>query len=426
MRKTLFVFMSLIFLQATVFADVEKIKPISRKAIELYARLSVYALYCDSRNAKGLNTMVSKFGQQFRNDAYFNSRAGQNLFEDLRNQEAVRLGGYPDRTAICAAEEDFFYRSINAPLPFLSAARINAKGLNFSYTAAGNPKAKKLMLFLHGAPENHMAWVDYLSYFGSEDLYAVAFSMRGYYPSDIPKNIEDYTLAKMAEDTVAVAKELGFEKFILVGHDWGASTAWQTAITFPKAVEKLVIFSNLHPIHYAMAYHQVPEQKKLVDSYIPPILENKAPWTKEATLANDVEHFKKVTYTDLSSPFITSQMRASFESMWKYNNGESIEAIYNAYRALIVAKAWPLNPALKFLSTCKNPFMSSYIVKTPVLLFYGAKDPYTASESQDRFKNSGCHPNTEYVLYEDADHWLHHEKQTDAISRIHKFISDRH
>ncbi|MGE0631751.1 MAG: hypothetical protein AB7O96_05060 [Pseudobdellovibrionaceae bacterium] len=28
------------------------------------------------------------------------------------------------------------------------------------------------------------------------------------------------------------------------------------------------------------------------------------------------------------------------------------------------------------------------------------------------------------VIYEDADHWLHHEKQADALPKIQKFIAD--
>lgn len=46
--------------------------------------------------------------------------------------------------------------------------------------------------------------------------------MRGYGESDKPRRISDYQIDKLVEDVKELVLFLGREKFILVGHDWGA------------------------------------------------------------------------------------------------------------------------------------------------------------------------------------------------------------
>lgn len=299
----------------------------------------------------------------------------------------------------------------------LAKGTLKVNKQNLVYLAKGNPKAAKLMLFIHGAPERAEAWTDYLHHFGSDEIFAVAYTMRGYYPSSVPTDVKDYTLDALASDALGVAQALGFSSFILIGHDWGAATAWQTVIKYPSAVEKLIVFSNLHPVEYGMAYYQLKSHRDAVDAYIPKIRARISPWNREATLANNVENFRRITFTAASDPHISSEMKAAFMETWTYNNGESIEAIYKAYDAL----DWPLNPALKDVTSSES-LPPNFIVKQPVLLFYGANDEFTAAEAQEKYKNSGFHPNTRYVQYPDGDHWVHHQYTQDAIAKITEFI----
>ena len=53
---------------------------------------------------------------------------------------------------------------------------------------------------------------------------------RGYGESDKPKNQKDYSVDKMADDVSNLAKHLGRDKFILVGHDWGGAIGYEESI----------------------------------------------------------------------------------------------------------------------------------------------------------------------------------------------------
>ena len=50
---------------------------------------------------------------------------------------------------------------------------------------------------------------------------------RGYGESDKPKSQSFYSVDKLADDVANLAKHLGRDKFILVGHDWGGAIGYE-------------------------------------------------------------------------------------------------------------------------------------------------------------------------------------------------------
>jgi len=57
--------------------------------------------------------------------------------------------------------------------------------------------------------------------------------MRGYGNSDAPQAIDQYTILHLVGDMVGILDALGAATAVIVGHDWGASVAWQAALTRP-------------------------------------------------------------------------------------------------------------------------------------------------------------------------------------------------
>ena len=53
---------------------------------------------------------------------------------------------------------------------------------------------------------------------------------RGYGESDKPKNQRDYSVDKLADDVANLAKHLGRDNFILVGHDWGGAIGYEESV----------------------------------------------------------------------------------------------------------------------------------------------------------------------------------------------------
>lgn len=90
-----------------------------------------------------------------------------------------------------------------------------------------------LVLLAHGWPESWYSWRHQLKALAEAGYRAVAPDMRGYGLTTAPEKVEDYSMLHHAGDMVALAKHFGAEKAAIIGHDWGAPAAWNTALLRP-------------------------------------------------------------------------------------------------------------------------------------------------------------------------------------------------
>ena len=93
-----------------------------------------------------------------------------------------------------------------------------------------------LVLLLHGFPESWYSWRFQLLALRDKPYVVVAPDMRGYGKTSQPTSVEAYTLPVLAKDVVEISRRLGYEKFIVVGHDWGAMLAWSVALLYPDRI----------------------------------------------------------------------------------------------------------------------------------------------------------------------------------------------
>lgn len=99
------------------------------------------------------------------------------------------------------------------------------------------------LLLLHGHPQTHLIW-HRLAESLARHFTVVATDLRGYGDASKPPGEPDhanYSKRAMAADQVAVMHELGFERFLLCGHDRGGRVAHRLAMDHPEAVEKLML-----------------------------------------------------------------------------------------------------------------------------------------------------------------------------------------
>ncbi len=132
---------------------------------------------------------------------------------------------------------------------------LDTNGIQLHYVAKGEGS---LMLFLHGFPEFWYSWRHQIGAFGS-DYKAVALDLRGYNDSDKPKEKSAYTLAELLKDIEGTIRALGYERCILVGHDWGGAIAWSFAYAYPDMLERLIVLNIPHPAKFAQGL-RTPQQ----------------------------------------------------------------------------------------------------------------------------------------------------------------------
>ncbi|MBI1238555.1 MAG: alpha/beta fold hydrolase [Alphaproteobacteria bacterium] len=111
--------------------------------------------------------------------------------------------------------------------------RVATNGITLNIAEAGEGP---LILLLHGFPESWYSWRHQFAPLAAAGYRVVAPDMRGYGKSDKPQAIEAYNQVEVANDIIGLVPALGYDKAVVVGHDWGAPTAWACALHHPGTV----------------------------------------------------------------------------------------------------------------------------------------------------------------------------------------------
>jgi haloacetate dehalogenase len=143
------------------------------------------------------------------------------------------------------------------------------------------------IVLLHGFPQTHLMWRHVAGDLAADHT-VICPDLRGYGASDKPIEADSSTYSKrtMGADIVALAKELGHDRFALAGHDRGALVAFRTALDHPESVTHLAsldvvptldMWNVLHGASAAIGFHLY--------------LMAQAPGLPEAMIANSADAF---------------------------------------------------------------------------------------------------------------------------------------
>jgi pimeloyl-ACP methyl ester carboxylesterase len=102
----------------------------------------------------------------------------------------------------------------------------------------GGPDDGAPVLLIHGWPDAPRGWQDVARLLHQDGWRTIAPYLRGCGPTaflspDVPRVGHGVALA---QDVVDLADRLGFDRFAVVGHDWGARAAYIVAALYPQRV----------------------------------------------------------------------------------------------------------------------------------------------------------------------------------------------
>ena len=126
--------------------------------------------------------------------------------------------------------------------------RVDVDGVGIEYEVTGDGPP---VVLLHGFPDSGRLWRHQVPALVQAGFKVIVPDMRGYGRSDKPMEVEAYRMHLLVGDVLAVLDAVGVdgsgERAHVVGHDWGASVAWATALAAAEHVERLVALSVGHP-----------------------------------------------------------------------------------------------------------------------------------------------------------------------------------
>lgn len=120
---------------------------------------------------------------------------------------------------------------------------LHANGLRFVVLVEGEGP---LVLLLHGFPDTPHTWDRVQPAVAALGFRVAAPFTRGYAPTEIPKE-EAFDADTLARDALGLIDALGGGPAIVVGHDWGASTALSMVGLEPAKVRFLATMAIPHP-----------------------------------------------------------------------------------------------------------------------------------------------------------------------------------
>ena len=284
-------------------------------------------------------------------------------------------------------------------------SKIELSGLRLHITQAGLPDGQVVIL-LHGFPEFWRGWLKQIEPLAQAGYRVIIPDQRGYNLSDKPAEISEYAIEKLVSDIVGLMDELGQEKVFLVGHDWGAMVAWETALRYPEKLAKLVILNVPHPS--VMKHTLLTKPDQLLKSWY--IFFFQIPGLPEWLLSrgNFAALGRMLHASSNPQTFSQEDMRA-YLNAWRQPNAMS--GMLNWYRAIF-------RQTLRSLG--KSSQSQPRRVHVPTLMLWGVNDVALSVEMalpSIELCNEG-----ELILFEKATHWVQHDEAEKVTEQILRFF----
>ncbi len=125
----------------------------------------------------------------------------------------------------------------------LSAERlVDTNGVQLRVIEAGERGAPVVVL-AHGFPELGYSWRHQIPVLAEAGYHVLAPDQRGYGGSSRPDAIEAYNIHELTADLVGLLDDVGAERAVWVGHDWGAIVVWNAPLLHPDRVAAVAALS---------------------------------------------------------------------------------------------------------------------------------------------------------------------------------------
>ena len=263
------------------------------------------------------------------------------------------------------------------------------------------------MVLLHGFPDCAQNYENQINYFSELGYEVFCPFMPGYHPDD--KELASYDPASIALEIINFIESLNVGPVTLIGHDWGASTAYGVASMEPSMVGKLITLS-------------VPHGSKLVEAILTDGDQQRRSWYM---------FYFQLELADMAVPVNDYEFIDRLWREWSPNWPE-----YNKYSKntiKVLSEVGVLNKALAYYRSTLQPTspipelnaeqleQKEQKISCPTLYLHGINDGCIGSDLVDGMEE-GFEDLTVRIL-DDCGHFLHLEKPDEVNRIISEFLS---
>jgi pimeloyl-ACP methyl ester carboxylesterase len=200
-------------------------------------------------------------------------------------------------------------------------------------------------------------------------------------------------------DLRGLIQERGAESALLVGHDWGGTVAWATAMHHPEVVDRLAILNAAHPRKLSQGLHHPGQLRKSWYFFF-----DLSELPETVVHANDW-HFFRHFLRDARPAYTPEEIYRYFEAS---SRPGAATGMINYYRSSVRTPPKRAEAALR-------------PIQAPTLVIWGQGDRYLGPELAEPDHDDV--PNLDRVeRLSDASHWVHHDEAERAIQLLTDFF----
>jgi pimeloyl-ACP methyl ester carboxylesterase len=322
---------------------------------------------------------------------------------------ATMTGTLPDGCGLCLAET-----------VLTSTERlVDTNGVQLRVIEAGDRGAPVIVL-AHGFPELAYSWRHQIPALADAGYHVVAPDQRGYGGSSKPDAVEEYDIAALTGDIVGLLDEVGAERAVIVGHDWGATVAWTAPLLHPDRFAGVVGMSvppvPRPPVSPVQIWRQV-----FGDNFFY-ILHFQEPGVADAQLAEDPAFTMQLLFSDSGAALGGPDARPSEPPplpQWMTQD-ELDHYIAEFTRTGFTGPInWYRNFDRNWELTETTPAAT---VTVPSLLIAGTADVFFAFIPRDRVSDVVTGDYRE-VMIDGAGHWVQQERPDEVNEALMNYLS---
>ncbi len=119
---------------------------------------------------------------------------------------------------------------------------VDTNGVQLQVIEAGD-RGAPVVILAHGFPELAYSWRHQVAVLAEAGYHVLAPDQRGYGGSSRPDAIEAYNIHELTADLVGLLDDVGAERAVWIGHDWGAIVVWNAPLLHPDRVAAVAALS---------------------------------------------------------------------------------------------------------------------------------------------------------------------------------------
>lgn len=309
---------------------------------------------------------------------------------------------------------------------------VETNGVRLRVVEAGE-RGAPVVILAHGFPELAYSWRHQIPVLADAGYHVLAPDQRGYGGSSCPEAIEAYDIHHLTADLVGLLDDVGAERAVWVGHDWGAAVVWNAPLLHPDRVAAVAALS----VPAVPRSHVAPTRawRKMLGDRFFYILYFQEPGVADAELNGDPARTMRrmlgglrTSGDALSAARMVAPGAEGFidrlpepDGLPDWLSQDELDHYISEFSrtGFTGGLNWYRNFDRNWETT---PELADAKITVPALFIGGTADPVLSFTRADRAAQLITGP-YQQVMIDDAGHWLQQERPDEVNSALLDFIN---